>query len=94
MANVCAHRGIQGIRDIKQRMQQLVKFYGEFRPDVHDLTCRREDYDLIQRWPRAAHVEGFVVSDNGIYFQGLRLAYDTGPGRYVQPATPEQQVIP
>jgi hypothetical protein len=86
-------RGIKGIRDIKAELQPLAEWYLKFKPEVDTLTCSRIDYDLIARWPRAANVEGFDVTDNGIFFKGLRLSYDTGEGRYVKPAAPDQQVI-
>lgn len=93
MSTANAFRGIKGIQEIVTRMTALVDYYERFRPDVKDLVCERKDYDLIARWPRAANVEGFLVSDNGIYFKGLRLTYDTGQGRYDKAQTPEQSVI-
>ncbi|HEY4355630.1 MAG TPA: hypothetical protein VGN16_07790 [Acidobacteriaceae bacterium] len=93
MTQPSSFRGIQGIRDIKARMGELVKFYRKFKPGVVELICSRDDYDLIARWPRAANVEGFSVTDNGIFYEGLRLTFDTGQGRYEKPATPEQVVI-
>lgn len=86
-------RGIKGIRDIKAEMLPLVDWYRKFKPGVDVLTCSRVDYDLIARWPKAASFEGFDITDNGIFFKGLRLSYDTGEGRYEKPAAPEQQVI-
>jgi hypothetical protein len=86
-------RGIKGIRDIKAELEPLAKWYAQFKPDVNDLTCSRVDYDLIARWPKAADLEGFSVTHNGIFFQGMRLTYDTGQGRYEKPAAPEQAVI-
>lgn len=88
-----AFRGIKGIRDIKAEIEPLEKWYRAFRPEVQVLTISRIDYDLIARWPKAAHVEGFDVTDNGIFFRGMRLSYDSGEGRYVKPPVPEQTVI-
>lgn len=93
MSQSNSFRGIAGIREIKARMQPLVKWYREFRPDVHELICERKDYDLIARWPKAAGAEGFVLSHNGIFYEGMRLTYDTGQGRYEKRQGPEQQVI-
>lgn len=93
MAAQSSFRGIKGIRDIKAEMEPLAAWYAKFKPDVTILTCSRVDYDLIARWPKAAHVEGFDVTENGIFFKGLRLTYDTGEGRYEKPAAPEQTVI-
>jgi hypothetical protein len=91
--NESSFRGIKGIQDIKKKMSVLVEFYERFKPEVKELACSRVDYDLIARWPRAASVEGFAVTDNGIFFHGLRLTFDTGQGRYQKPQLPEQAVI-
>lgn len=93
MSQPSSFRGIQGIREIKTRMQSLVDFYRKFRPDVNELVCSRKDYDLVARWPKAANVEGFLISDSGIFYEGLRLTYDTGQGRYDKTQAPEQAVI-
>lgn len=93
MSGQGSFRGSQGIREIKAKMANLVRFYSQFRPDVQELVCSRADYDLIARWPSAANAEGFVISDNGIYYRGLRLTYDTGQGRYDKRSSPSQTVI-
>lgn len=93
MSQQSAFRGIQGIREIRARMTTLVAYYQRFRPDVNELVCSRKDYDLIARWPRAANAEGFLISDSGIFYEGLRLTYDTGQGRYDKAQAPEQTVI-
>lgn len=93
MTATSAFRGIQGIREIKTRMSALVDYYRKFKPDVNELVCSRKDYDLIARWPKAANVEGFLISDNGVFYEGLRLTYDTGQGRYEKPHAPQQTVI-
>lgn len=93
MTDASSFRGIQGIREIKVRMGRLAQFYRDFKPEVKELVLGREDYDLIARWPRAAHAEGFAITDNGIFFEGLRLTFDTGQGRYDKPNQPEQAVI-
>jgi hypothetical protein len=86
-------RGIKGIRDIKARMVGLAKWYRQFKPGVTEIILERKDYDLIARWPKAADVEGFVVSHNGIFFDGFRLTFDTGQGRYNKNQGPQQAVI-
>lgn len=93
MPQASSFRGIQGIREIKARMAELVSFYRKFKPEVTELVCSRDDYDLIARWPKAANVEGFSVTDNGIFYEGLRLTFDTGQGRYDKRPAPEQAVI-
>lgn len=85
-------RGIKGIREIKARMIELVEWYRQFKPSVTEIVLERKDYDLIVRWPKAADFEGFVHSDNGVFYDGFRLTYDTGQGRYHK-HQPEQAVI-
>lgn len=93
MAEQSSFRGIQGIREIKSRMGPLAKWYRQFKPGVSEIVCDRADYDLIARWPKAANLEGFSITDNGIFFDGMRLAFDTGEGRYQKQNGPEQAVI-
>ena len=92
-AQLSSFRGIQGIRDIKRKMSALVDFYQKFRPDVQELALSRSDYDLITRWPKAAQIEGFSITDNGVFYAGLRLTFDTGSGRYDKRSKPSQGVI-
>jgi hypothetical protein len=92
-AQVSSFRGIQGIRDIKARLEPLADYYIAFKPSVTELICSRADYDLVARWPKAAAIEGFDTSDAGIFFQGLRLTFATGEGRYEKSDRPEQEVI-
>jgi hypothetical protein len=93
MSAADSFRGIKGIREIKARMSALADFYRKFKPEVTEIVLERSEYDLIARWPRAADFEGFILSHNGIFYEGLRLTYDTGEGRYVKPEKPEQAVI-
>jgi hypothetical protein len=93
MSQESSFRGIQAIREAKARLKPLAAWYKAFKPEVTDLVCSRKDYDLIARWPKAAHVEDFTVSDSGIYFDGFRLTFDTGQGRYDKNISPEQSVI-
>lgn len=86
-------RGIQGIREAKTRMLPLISWYRKYKPEVQEICISRTDYDLIARWPKAANSEDFVFSDSGIWYEGLRLTYDTGEGRYVKSPRPEQEVI-
>lgn len=93
MSQQSAFRGIQGIREIKTRMTALVAWYQQFKPGLREIVIDRKDYDLIARWPNAATVEDFDVTDNGIFFQGMRLTYTTGQGRYEKRQGPEQTSI-
>jgi hypothetical protein len=93
MSQVSSFRGIQGIREVKSRIAPLLSWYRKFKPGVTELVCDRIDYDLISRWPRAANVEGFDVTDNGIFYEGMRLTFSTGEGRYEKRPGPQQAVI-
>ena len=74
-------------------MQPLAQWYAKFKPNATELCLERKDYDLLARWPKAGAVEGFLYSPRGIHFEGLRLTYDTGSGRYSKLSKPEQAVI-
>lgn len=91
--NSSTFRGIAGIREIKAKALPLIAWYQKFRPDVRDFYLSRKDYDLIARWPKASRFEGFDITDNGIFYEGLRMTYDAGEGRYVKPLEPEQARI-
>jgi hypothetical protein len=93
MSQQSSFRGIQGIREAKARLAPLAYWYKRFKPDVTELVLSRKDYDLIARWPKAANIEDFTISDSGIYFDGFRLTFDTGQGRYDKSISPEQAVI-
>lgn len=93
MTATSTFRGIQGIREAKAKMQKLVAWYRKFKPDVTEIVVSRKDYDLIARWPKAANAEEFLIGPNGIFYEGLRLTFDTGQGRYDKRQGPEQTVI-
>lgn len=93
MSHASAFRGIQGIREVKARMLPLLAWYRRFKPDINEIIIARKDYDLLARWPKAANVEGFLAGPNGIFYEGLRLTFDTGQGRYEKRQGPEQTVI-
>lgn len=84
-------RGIQGIREIKSRISRLAQWNKKFRPDIRTLTLARKDFDLIARWPKAAQVEGFDVTHNGVFFDGFQLNYSSGEGRYETRAAVTQE---
>lgn len=88
-----AFRGTKAIQDVKQRMQPLADWFTKFKPEVRELVVERKDYDLIARWPKAAHAEDIEVTHNGIFWGRFQLAYDSGEGRYLKPEAPKQEVI-
>lgn len=84
-------RGYRGIEEIKTRMTPLMEWTKQFKPQQMHLTLSRKDYDLIKRWPKAAHcLEIEVLSTGEIWWRGLQLVYDSGMGRYAKLQEPIQ----
>jgi hypothetical protein len=88
-----AFRGSKAIQDVIERMKPLAEWYERFKPEVRELVVERTDYDLIARWPRAAHALDIEVTHNGSFWKRFQLAYDSGEGRYLKPPEPEQASI-
>src|SRR4051812_20597545 len=79
-------QGYRLIEDIMKRVRPLAEWTRQFKPGQLHLTLSRNDYDVLKRWPVAAHAhEVDVVNDREICSRGLELTYDGGPGRYVRP---------
>jgi hypothetical protein len=84
-------RGYRGIEEIKARMTPLMEWTKQFKPEQQHLCLQRKDYDLIKRWPKAAHCHEIEVLSTGeIWWRGLELVYDSGMGRYAKPRVPQQ----
>ncbi len=80
-----ASQGYRLIEDIMKRVKPLAEWTRQFKPEQQHLTLIRNDYDILKRWPKAAHAHGVdVVNDREIWFRGLELTYDGGPRRYVK----------
>ena len=75
-------KGMRGIEEVVMRMRPLFDFYKDFRPDIQHIAIPRKDFDLVRRWPKAAHLCGFDVTEDGIYYGGLRVLHDTSEARY------------
>ncbi len=87
-------QGYRLIEDIMKRVGPLAEWTRKFKPQQCHLTLTRNDYDILKRWPVAAHAHGVdVVNDREIWFRGLELTYDGGPRRYVKPPAPVQTDI-
>jgi hypothetical protein len=82
MTTESTFRGMRGIEEVTQKMAKLVEFYKQNKPTVTTITLARTDYDLINRWPKAANVCGFDVTHNGIFFKGFELKPHVGAPRY------------
>ena len=84
-------RGYRGIEEIVRRMTPLHQWTRGFKPDQKHLRLHRRDYDLIKRWPKAAHCHDIIVMENGeVWWHGLELVYDQGLSRYAKLKMPEQ----
>jgi hypothetical protein len=85
------YRGSRGIAEIIERMTPLVEWTKQNKPGQMCMILQRRDYDLIARWPKAAHVNGITVMQNGeLWWRGLELVYDQGLSRYAKLKAPEQ----
>jgi hypothetical protein len=90
MAETPTFRGYWAIREVVERLWPLADWTRQFKPNQRHLTIRRKDYDLIMRWPKAAHVNQIEVMNGEAWYHGLELTYDGGPRRYQPPAQPQQ----
>lgn len=83
-------QGYRLIEDIMKRVRPLAEWTRQFKPEQLHLTLTRNDYDILKRWPVAAHAHGVDAAGQEIWFRGLELTYDGGPRRYVRPLAPIQ----
>lgn len=86
-------RGMRAIEEVLERLKPLAEWTKQFKPEQRHIVLQKKDFDVIERWPKAARVVGFHVGEHGVYYQNLRLYPDHGRGRYVKPQAPEQAVI-
>ena len=64
-------------------MTPMVEWVLKYKPEPRHLTLHRKDYDLIARWPKAAKLAGFSISEEGIVtYKDIVIGYDKRPGRY------------
>ena len=90
MAEVPTFRGYWSIKEALERMAPLAEWTKKFKPQQRHLTLLRKDYDLIRRWPKAAHIHQIEVVGDEVWYQGLELTYDSGPKRYGKAEKPVQ----
>ena len=75
-------RGYWSIKDVVEYMKPLAEWMQKFKPETHVLTLKRQDYDLIRRWPKAASLHGITVTETGARFMDFELHFDKKPPRY------------
>lgn len=84
-------QGYRLIEDIMKRVEPLADWTRQFKPGQLHLTLTRNDYDILKRWPVAAHAHGVdTVGGRELWYRGLELTYDGGPRRYQKVAMPAQ----
>src|SRR6185312_6136350 len=91
MAGECYFRGLFGIEASRDdKLKRLSEWLKANRPSCKQITLKRKDYDLIARYPKAAGLAGFTVSDGAISYDGFDLRCDRSPQRYQQPNAPSE----
>lgn len=88
-------RGYASIREVVERMGPMGVWMEKFKPECKHLTLKRRDFDLLERWPKAAALfEIQKTPDGGLYWKSFRLYPDTGPSRYPPfPPIPKNEEI-
>lgn len=86
MAEATSFRGYWAIKEVLERMDPLVEWTKRFKAHQRHITLARKDYDLIRRWPKAAHVHQIECVGPETWYHGFELTYDGGPRRYVAAA--------
>ena len=82
-------RGYFAIQEALEPVKKLADWQLSNRPDMKVLRCRRKDYDLFKRWPKAGAAQATPIrySDDGrMTFMGLELLYDKTSERYPKKA--------
>lgn len=75
-------RGYWSILEVKGRVERLTDWLKANRPSCKQVTLKGPDYDLVRRWPKAAGLHGFIVTDDGAVYDGFSLLRDKKPRRY------------
>lgn len=75
-------RGYVGMEAIRTAVFRLAEWMKANRPSCRQITLKGKDYDYVRRWPRAASMHGFTVTETGALFDGFELRRAVGPKRY------------
>lgn len=75
-------RGYAGMQDIHLMVTGLADWLKRHRPSCRQITLRAKDFDYVRRWPKAASMHGFTVTETGATFDGFELRRAAGPKRY------------
>lgn len=86
-------RGYWAIKELIERLEPLTEWTKQFKPAQRHITLARKDYDLVRRWPKAAHIHQIECVGPETWYHGYELTYDGGPRRYRPPPPPEQTDI-
>jgi hypothetical protein len=75
-------RGFWSIAEVRERTVRFADWLQKFKLDCHEITLARKDFDLIRRWPKAAQLNEFTITDESVTFKGFKLKPAKGEGRY------------
>lgn len=80
-------RGYHAIKEVIEYLQPLAEWMEKHKPNVKTLTLKRQDFDLLQRWPKAASMfEVQQEAGKSLRYHGFALKFDKKPPRYDQRA--------
>lgn len=72
-------RGAVAMGILIQKMMPLVEYIIRFVPDCKSVCVLRDDYDYIQRWPKAGEHYGLTYEHGDAYLYGLLIYPDNKP---------------
>ena len=93
MTNQSSFRGYWAIDAVRKQLRPVVERLDEIGKHDAVVSLFPVDFDLVRRWPKAASIHGFTVTDDGVYFQGHPVTRYVGIGRYEAPQESTQAVI-
>lgn len=60
-------------KHLARDIQPLATHLEQFRPSVHSIRIRRDDWELLRKEAEAARAQGFIVSDDGVRYRNFEL---------------------
>jgi hypothetical protein len=83
MAEQSYFRGYHAIKEVTEYLEPLAQWMRKHKPDVGVITLKRQDFDLLKRWPKAAQMFQVSQSPEGeLTYLGFKLKFDKKPPRY------------
>jgi hypothetical protein len=81
-AQTSVFRGYKSIQEAMDHIKPLAEWMKANRPTCKRITLKGPEYDLIQRWPKAAKLFGIQVTETSIIYDGFEFGRDKKPQRY------------